>query len=540
MASDNSAHVDDFAAAHLPPRQAWPRMRYDTLPELAAIPDRVNCAVLLDKPAREQGERPALHYNDQTWSYAELREKADRIAHVLVDDLGIKPGNRVLLRGPNNPMMVAAWFAVMKVGAVAVATMPLLRARELVFICDKARIDVALCDERLREELEKTIAGSQLARALYFHGGNAADSLEARMADKPAHFETVDTAATDTCLIAFTSGTTGQPKGCMHFHRDVLAIAETFGRHVLKPGPDDVFAGSPPLAFTFGLGALVIFPFRVGASTVLVERYTPDVTLQTISRYRVTTLFTAPTAYRGMLGRVGGHDLSSLHTCVSAGEALPKPTWQDWVEATGIRIIDGIGSTELLHIFIGCAGDDIRPGSTGRPVPGYEARVVDDNGLEVPPDTIGNLIVRGPTGCRYLDNPERQAKYVRDGWNWTGDAYSRDADGYFWYQSRTDDLIISSGYNIAGLEVEEAMLEHDAVQECAVVGVADAQRGQIVKAYVVLRDGAKPDQDTARELQEYVKQALAPYKYPRAIEFLEALPRTPTGKVQRFVLRERG
>lgn len=360
------------------------------------------------------------------------------------------------------------------------------------------------------------------------------------MADKPAHFETVDTAATDTCLIAFTSGTTGQPKGCMHFHRDVLAIAETFGRHVLKPGPDDVFAGSPPLAFTFGLGALVIFPFRVGASTVLVERYTPDVTLQTISRYRVTTLFTAPTAYRGMLGRVGGHDLSSLHTCVSAGEALPKPTWQDWVEATGIRIIDGIGSTELLHIFIGCAGDDIRPGSTGRPVPGYEARVVDDNGLEVPPDTIGNLIVRGPTGCRYLDNPERQAKYVRDGWNWTGDAYSRDADGYFWYQSRTDDLIISSGYNIAGLEVEEAMLEHDAVQECAVVGVADAQRGQIVKAYVVLRDGAKPDQDTARELQEYVKQALAPYKYPRAIEFLEALPRTPTGKVQRFVLRERG
>lgn len=534
-----SAHVDRFTETHLPPREAWPEMRYDTLPELRDIPEQVNCAVLLDRQAEQRGDRPALHYNGTTWSYAELREQADRIAHVLVDDLGVQPGNRVLLRAPNNPMMVAAWFAVMKAGAVAVATMPLLRARELQPVCERAQIEVALCDHRLRDDLEQVMASSPLSRALYFYGGDAADSLEARMADKPVRFETVATAATDTCLIAFTSGTTGAPKGCMHFHRDVIAIAETFGRHVLQPGPDDVFAGSPPLAFTFGLGALVVFPFWAGASTVLVERYTPETTLETIQKHGVTTLFTAPTAYRGMVDRVPSYDLSSLHTCVSAGETLPRPTWEDWYRATGVKIIDGIGSTEMLHIFIGSSGEAIRPGSTGRPVPGYEARVVDNQGREVPAGTVGNLAVRGPTGCRYLNDPERQAGYVRDGWNWTGDAYSRDEDGYFWYASRTDDLIVSGGYNISGPEVERALLEHPAVHECAVVGLADHERGQRVTAFVVLRDGYDATGEVARTLQEHVKESLAPYKYPRIVEFLDDLPRTATGKIQRFRLRER-
>jgi 2-aminobenzoate-CoA ligase len=535
-----SAHSDGFAAAHLPPREQWPLMRYDTVPELAAIPERINCAAwLLDRHADAQGERPALHHAGGTWSYAELRRRADRIAHVLVQDLGLEPGNRVLLRGFNEPMMVAAWFGVLKAGGIVVATMPLLRARELGFICSKAEIALALCDQRLREELEKSAGASPLARTLYFNGAPEDESLESRMAGKPGRFETLETAADDTCLIAFTSGTTGQPKGCVHFHRDVLAIAETFGRYVLKPAADDVFAGSPPLAFTFGLGGLVVFPFAVGASTVLVERYTPESMLATIRDYRVTTLFTAPTAYRGMLDKVRDIDVSSLRTCVSAGEPLPRPTWEAWYDATGIRIIDGIGSTEMLHIFIACAGEDIRPGATGRAVPGYEAKVVDDAGNEVPAGEVGNLVVRGPTGCRYLGNAEQQAKYVRDGWNWTGDAYVRDRDGYFWYQARTDDLIISAGYNISGLEVEAALMEHEAVQECAVVGVPDAERGQIVKAFVVPRAGRAADDGLAKALQEHVKTLIAPYKYPRAIEFVSELPRTATGKVQRFVLRDR-
>lgn len=536
-----SVHVDRFTEQNLPPREAWPEMIYDKLPELRDLPDTLNCAVLLDRQADGNGGRPALHYMGRTLTYAELRKMADRIAHVLVDDLGVQPGNRVLLRAPNNPMMVAAWFAVMKVGAVAVATMPMLRARELKPICERAKVTVALCDDRLRAELEGAMEHSPLSKALYFYGEeNGNDSLEARMATKPECFETVATAATDTCLIAFTSGTTGTPKGCMHFHRDVIAIAETFGRHVLKPQAQDVFAGSPPLAFTFGLGALVIFPFWVGASTVLVERFDPQTMLETVASQRVSVLFTAPTAYRAMTPRAREFDFSSLRRCVSAGEALPKPTWDDWYDATGIKIIDGIGGTEMLHIFISAADDDIRPGSTGKPVPGFEAKVLDDDGHETPPGVVGNLAVRGPVGCRYLDDPERQAKYVRDGWNWTGDAYSRDEDGYFWYASRTDDLIISGGYNISGPEIEEALMQHSAVHECAVVGVPDEERGQLVKAFVVLREGLEPDADTAEVLQRHVKQTLAPYKYPRAVEFIDSLPRSATGKVQRYVLRDKG
>lgn len=536
-----SAHHDDFARRHLPPREAWPQMRFDTLPELAAYPKRMNCArELLDKQAAIHGERPVLHYNDEVWTYRDLLEKANRIAHVLVEDLSVRPGNRVLLRAPNNPMLVACWFAVMKVGAVAVATMPLYRWRELTYMADKAEIAVALCDWRLREEMETTLKESRhLRRAVYFHA-EGPDSLESLMAAKPTQFDTADTAWDDVCLIAFTSGTTGPAKGCMHFHRDVMAICDTFSRYVLQPTPDDIFTGSPPLAFTFGLGALVTFPMHAGASTVLVEQYNPEKILQTVQEKKVSILFTAPTAYRAMTDLAGRFDLRSLRQCVSAGETLPRPTWDGWHEATGIRIIDGIGSTEMLHIFIACAGDDIRPGATGKAIPGFEAKVVDDQGREVPRGTVGKLAVRGPTGCRYLDNPERQAAYVRDGWNFTGDAYLCDADGYFWYQARTDDMIVSAGYNISGPEVEAVLMLHPAVQECAVVGVPDMERGQIVKAFVVLRDKAAAGPDTARALQDFVKAEIAPYKYPRAVEFIETLPRTQTGKVQRFVLRQSG
>ena len=434
-------------------------------------------------------------------------------------------------------MFVACWFGVLKAGAIAVATMPLLRARELEYVCNKARVKYALCDTRLAEEMKKTLLSADKLKKIVYYDGSGSGSLNEIMSKMSDSFENVETSIDDVALIAFTSGTTGSPKGCMHFHRDIMTICDTFSRYVLQPTANDVFLGSPPIAFTFGLGALVTFPMHAGASTVFVEKATPELLLETVQKDSVTTLFTAPTMYRVLLESIDKFDISSLNKCVSAGETLPKPTFEAWEEATGIRIIDGLGSTEMLHIFVTAAGDDARAGATGKAIPGYQAKVVDDEGNDVPDGTVGRLAVRGATGCRYLDDPGNQAKYVSDGWNLPGDAYLRDEDGYFWFQARADDMIISSGYNISGPEVEEVLLEHDKVAECGVVASPDEERGFIVKAFVVARDGAGSD-ELAKELQDFVKAEMAPYKYPRAIEFVEALPRTETGKLQRFRLRQ--
>jgi 2-aminobenzoate-CoA ligase len=531
-----STHVDTFASDNLPPREAWPELVFG-LPELR-YPERLNAATALldDMSEGAAGDRRCVHTDEGVWTYGNLLEKANRVARVLVEDMALVPGNRVLLRAPNTPMLIAAWFGVLKAGGVVVATMPLLRAGELATIIHKAQISHALTDARLTEDLETARAGQPvLSEVMTFGPGG---EFEARMETKLPHFETVETAAEDVALIAFTSGTTGDPKGCMHFHRDILAVCDTFARHLLDPQPDENFTGTPPLAFTYGLGGLVLFPMRFGASTTPIAQPEPEALLGAIETHRVTTLFTAPTAYRALLDRVGDTDISSLRKCVSAGESLPRATSDSWFERTGIRCVDGIGSTEMLHIFISAAGDDIRPGSTGKPVPGYTAMVADDNMRPLPPGEVGRLAVRGPTGCRYLADP-RQAQYVIDGWNVTGDAYKVDEDGYFWFQARTDDMIVSSGYNIAGPEVEAALMEHDAVGECAVVGVPDEERGQIVKAFIVAREGATGSESLIGELQDFVKSRIAPYKYPRAIEFLHALPKTQTGKIQRFKLRER-
>jgi 2-aminobenzoate-CoA ligase len=532
-----SAHLDTFARDNLPPRAQWPDFRFD-LPELR-YPERMNCAVeLLDRwLAAGHGERPCLIAPGETLTYAQLDERVNRIANVLTRDLGMVPGHRVLLRGPNSPMMVAAYLAVIKAGGVVVATMPLLRAKEIAYPIAKARIRLALCDHRLDEEMEKARAvTSGLERVVYW-GGDGAEALETLMA-KPGYerFAACDTASDDVCLIGFTSGTTGEPKGTMHFHRDMLATCDSYGRHVLRADAQDRFIGSPPLAFTFGLGGLVLFPLRVGAATILIEKVAPDDLLAAIAKFGATIAFTAPTAYRAMLAKLAAHDISSLRKCVSAGEPLPKATFDAWLAATGIKILDGIGATEMLHIFIGSPESEVRAGATGRPVPGYEARVVDAAGNAVPPNTIGRLAVRGPTGCRYLAD-KRQRQYVQDGWNITGDTYLMDDDGYFWYQARSDDMIVSAGYNIAGPEVEAALLAHPAVAECGVVGAPDEERGQIVKAYVVLRSGYSADAACTKVLQEHVKATIAPYKYPRAIEYVSQLPRTQTGKLQRFELR---
>jgi 2-aminobenzoate-CoA ligase len=541
-----SAHVDTFTRDNLPRPDLWPAMAHDGLPGAPGLryPQRLNCAAeLLDRTVARYGpDRPCLTGprltgGDESWTYGELLRRANQVARVLVEDLGVVPGNRVLLRGPNNPWLVACWFGVIKAGAVAVTVLPVLRSGELAEVAAKARISHALCDARFAEDLVKAEVDG--LRMVVF-GGTDTDDLTVRCARKPADFPAVPTAADDVCMIAFTSGTTGRPKGCMHFHRDVLAIADTFSACVLKPRPDDVFAGSPPLSFTFGLGGLVVFPLRAGASTVLLERGSPDLLLAALGEHRVSVLFTAPTAYRAMLAGLATADTAAtggLRRCVSAGEHLNAHTWEAWHDATGIQIIDGIGSTEMLHIFIASADADIRPGSTGRAVPGYAARVVDEAGNPLPDGQAGLLAVRGPTGCRYLAD-DRQREYVRGGWNFTGDVYLRDADGYYWYQSRADDLIISAGYNIAALEVEEALLRSSDVAEAAVIGVPDPGRGQIVKAFVVLRDGVPAAEATARSLQEFVKAKIAPYKYPRAVAFLDALPYTPTGKLQRYKLRE--
>ncbi len=537
-----TVHIDTFARDNLPPASEWAEMDYSTLPELDAYTDRMNAAVeLLDLHIAEaRGERTAILFGDLRWSYADLKDRADRIARVLVEDMGIVPGNRVLLRGPNNPMMAAAWLGIIKAGAVCVATMPLLRARELAYMVDKAEIRHALCDAALADELKGCQERApRLETCLYFTATGDGDADVDRLAkDKPAGFDNCDTAADDVALIAFTSGTTGPPKGTMHCHRDVLAMCDCFPRYIFKAKADDIYTGSPPLAFTFGLGAMLAFPLRYGAAVALVDKPSPDALLETIQRHKCTALYTAPTMYRAILDKLADADISSLKKCVSAGEHRPLPTFEAWREATGIPIIDGLGSTEMIHIFVSAAVEDIRPGATGKAIPGYEACVVGDDGNILPPGEIGNLAVRGPTGCRYLDNPERQDAYVKNGWNLPGDVYSMDEDGYFWYQARADDMIISSGYNISGPEVESVLLDHEQVQDCAVVASPDPERGHVVKAFVVLRDASEANDATVKALQDFVKAEIAPYKYPRAVEFVDDLPRTETGKVQRFKLRK--
>jgi 2-aminobenzoate-CoA ligase len=538
-----SAHLDTFAADHLPPVDQQPEFLFE-LPELQ-FPERLNCATeLLDRHvAAGRGDRICVRATGGlVWTYADMQRHANRIANVLVGELGLVPGNRVLLRAANKPMLVACWFAVMKAGGIAVATMPLLRAKELGQIIDKGRVTHSLCDVALRAELDAAAAQHPVLLHNVCFGGDAPDALEARMARQSDHFDNVDTAATDTCLLAFTSGTTGQPKATMHFHRDVMACCVCFPPHVLRATEDDVFIGSPPLAFTFGLGGLTLFPMHIGASTVLLEKASPPDLLNAVVDYGATVLFTAPTSYRSIAAGARDRKISAplggtLRKCVSAGEALPAATRALWRDATGIEMIDGIGATEMLHIFVSADEAHARPGATGVAIAGYRACVMGADGQPAPVGTIGRLAVKGPTGCRYLDDP-RQAQYVRDGWNYTGDAYLQDADGYLHYQSRTDDMIISSGYNIAAPEVEEVLLTHLGVAECAVIGVPDDERGAIVKAYVVLRDTHVAGDTLIRELQDFVKAAVAPYKYPRAIEFRAVLPRTETGKLQRFRLRD--
>lgn len=531
-----TAHVDTFARANLPPKALWPEFRLN-LPELQ-YPARLNaCAELLDRWVEQgQGDRACLITPQESISYAELQARVNRLCNVLVNELGAVPGNRVHLSSPNTVKMVIAYLAVLKVGAVAVATMPLLRSREIAYPLNKAKIALSLCDSRLGDEVTKAAALAPGLKRVVRWGHDSLDELDRLMQEASSEFTAVDTAADDVSLIAFTSGTTGEPKGTMHFHRDLVATCDTYGKHILQTRPDDRFIGSPPIAFTFGLG-VVLFPMRVGASVILPERAGPDDLPIAIAKHRATICFTAPTAYRAMLPTIQQHDLSSLRKCVSAGETLPKDTYDAWHRATGLHLMDGIGATEMLHIFIAAPENKTRAGTTGLPVPGYDAKVVDDEGREVADGTPGRLAVRGPTGCRYLAD-ERQRKYVVDGWNITGDTYVKDAQGYFCYQARSDDMIVSAGYNIAGPEVEAALLAHPAVSECGVVGVADCERGQIAKAFVVLRAGFSPSPELTKVLQEHVKVEIAPYKYPRAIEYVTSLPRTQTGKLQRYQLRE--
>ena len=531
-----SGYSDSFARDNLPPRDQWPDLIFTR--EEFRYPARLNCvSALLDRWVAEgQGDRLGVIGVDESLTYRQLQTRVNRIGNVLVNKLGLKTGNRVLLRAANSVTMAVAYLAVLKAGGIVVATMPLLRAREIAYPLNKAKIALALCDHSLVAELEGARALAPGLERIVTWGDGGPDSLEALCAGESPEFEAADTAATDVCLIAFTSGTTGEPKGTMHFHRDMLAICDGFSRQVVQPGPDDRFLGSAPFAFTFGL-AILLFPLRVGAVSIVLEKTSPDDLARAAARFRATVCFTAPTSYRAMLARIGDYDLSSLRCCVSAGEALDKPTFDKWLAATGRKLIDGIGGTEMLHIYISAAESDIRPGATGKPLLGYEAKIVDEEGRDLPANQVGRLAVRGPIGCRYLADP-RQTKYVQGGWNFPGDSFLVDDDGYFWYSARSDDMIVSAGYNIAGPEGEAALLTHPAVAECGVVAAPDQARGAIVKAYVVLRaDAEAPSPALAKALQDHVKAEIAPYKYPRAIEFVSALPKTSSGKLQRFALR---
>jgi 2-aminobenzoate-CoA ligase len=537
-----TAHVDTFTRDHLPPFDQWPDLLLDR-PEFQ-YPEYLNVAVELTDRMVDQGfgDHDALIGNGRRRTYKELADWTNRLAHALVEDFGVKPGNRVLIRSGNNPAMVAVWLAVTKAGAVAVNTMPLLRAGELTTIVNKAEIGLALCDSRIADELVAAAKGNRFLRSVIcFDGTSNHDAELDRVAlNKPVRFDAVRTGSDDVALLGFTSGTTGEPKATSHFHRDLLIIADAYAKDVLRVTPQDVFVGSPPLAFTFGLGGLAIFPLRFGATATLLENASPANMIDIIETYKATISFTSPTAYRAMMAAMDeGADLSSLRMAVSAGETLPAPVFEDWTRKTGKPILDGIGTTELLHIFISNRLEDAAPGATGRPVTGYEARIVDDDMKEVPDGTIGHLAVRGPTGCRYLAD-DRQTAYVCDGWNLTGDDFVKDSNGVFHFVARADDMIISAGYNIAGPEVEAALLSHADVAECAVVGAPDLERGQIVQAHVVLKAGVERDEASAKRLQDHVKATIAPYKYPRSVKFVDALPKTQTGKIQRFKLKSRG
>ena len=535
-----TAHTDTFSRDGLPPRDQWP----DFLLDGFDYPDHLNAGVELTDAmvAKGFGDHTALIGNGRRRTYKELTDWTNRLAHVLVEDLGVKPGNRVLIRSANNPAMVAAWLAATKAGAVVVNTMPMLRAGELTKIVDKAEVQFALCDTRLMEEMIACAKTSAFLKTVVGFDGTANHDAELdRLAlTKPVKFDSVQTGRDDVALLGFTSGSTGEPKATMHFHRDLMIIADGYAREVLQVSPEDVFVGSPPLAFTFGLGGLAIFPLRFGAAATLLENASPPNMIEIIQQFKATVCFTAPTAYRVMLRAMDeGADLSSLRAAVSAGETLPAPVYDEWMAKTGKPMLDGIGATEMLHIFVTNRFDDHRPACTGRPVTGYEAKVVDDDMTEVPRGQIGRLAVRGPTGCRYLHD-DRQAGYVRDGWNITGDSFTMDADGYLHFAARNDDMIVSAGYNIAGPEVEAALLSHAAVAECAVVGAPDEARGHIVEAHVVLAEGHSASDALVELLQAHVKAQIAPYKYPRRVKFIEALPKTPTGKILRYKLREEG
>ena len=533
-----SAHLDTFTRDNLPPAHKWPDILLDSFD----YPEELNAAVeLTDRMvARGFGDHDALIGNGRRRTYKELSDWTNRIAHVLVEDFGIKPGNRILIRSANNPALVACWLAATKAGAVVINTMPMLRAGELSKIVDKAEVTLALCDTRLMDELISCAkTNKHLKQVIGFDGTANHDAELDRIAlSKSVSFNAAKTGRDDVALLGFTSGTTGEPKATMHFHRDLLIIADSYAKEILSVTPDDIFVGSPPLAFTFGLGGLAIFPLRFGAIATLLENASPGNMVEIIETYKATVSFTAPTAYRAMLGAMHeGADLSSLRVAVSAGETLPAPVFKEWMAKTGKPILDGIGSTEMLHIFISNRLGDAAPASTGKPVGGYEAKIVGDDMTEKPRGEIGKLAVRGPTGCRYLAD-KRQDSYVRNGWNLTGDAFFQDDKGYFHFAARADDMIISSGYNIAGPEVEAALLSHPDVKECAVIGVTDEERGQIVQAHVVLKDGVEPSAECAKRLQDHVKATIAPFKYPRSVQFTDALPKTQTGKIQRFRLRQ--
>jgi 2-aminobenzoate-CoA ligase len=528
---------DNFAQFHLPDEQFQPDYLLNH-PNFQ-LENQLNCVEkLLDSHIKEgRGNSVAIRTFNETWTFQDLFDKSNQIAHVLVDDLGLISGNRVLIRSANNPMFVACWFAILKAGGIVVATMPLLREKELETIINCAEISHALCDIRLEEALN-SIKSPFLKSVCVFDGSNETKSeLEGLMSSKPKEFSNFPTFAEAVSIIGFTSGTTGLPKMTAHYHKDILLICEAFPKYALQPNSTDIFTGSPPLGFTFGLGGLVLFPFYYGASTFLIEKPSPEILLKAIEDFKITICFTAPTAWRMITQKVTDFDISSLRKCVSAGENLPLKVWEDWYNATGLKIIDGIGATELLHIFISSNEENMKPGATGLPIHGYEAKIIDESGHEVSANEIGRLAVRGITGCKYLNRPEKQAEYVQNKWNITGDIFKKDEDGYFWFVARGDDMIISSGYNIAAIEVESVLLTHDEILECAVVGIPDEHRGMLVCANIVLKNPASANDDLAKSIQDWFKQVAAPYKYPRLIKFHEVLPKTETGKIQRFKLK---
>ncbi len=533
-----------------PPRELWPRFGLD-FPEAREWPAKLNIAEVLVDDNLKRGDKPAILYEDRQIKYRELQLMINKFGNAL-KVLDVKPYDRVMLRLPNIPEFIVSSLAVQKLGAVSVPTFTLLKAKELSYIASDCEAKVLITTPSLLEDVEKAKGELKTIRHIVLADAKPSEveapyiAFDYLMDDfkEATGLEPVRVDQDEVTLLLYTSGTTGPPKGCIHTHRHYLAVADCYAKNVLQAREDDVWGGPPTMAFAYGHTGLICNPLRHGATTSLVGsgRFEPASMFQLIEKHGISVFYGVPTAYRTMVAlkhERGKYDFSSLRVCVTAGEPCPPSLYYTIKEFFGCEVLEHMGCTELFNGFISTRFGQVKPGSMGLAVPGYDVRILGDDGNEVKTGEVGHLAVAGPIGIRYWKLPEKQAESVRNGWNHTGDMAYKDEEGFFWFASRSDDIIKTAAYRVSPHEVEEALIKHGAVAEAGVIGVPDLERGQIIKAFIVLKPDHKPSSRLEEELRVFVKDQIAPYKAPKEVEFVKELPKTETGKIRRAELKRK-